>query len=352
MGAAGQWTMAAHVLDFDDLHLESTAHISAVMVPVVLACGGGYRDYLAGAGVMARLGSALGWSHYERGWHSTCTAGGPAAAAAAAIIMGLDPVQTAHAMVLALPGTCGIQRVFGTDGKALQVGEAAEAGVRGARLAANGARGELEGLEAWMELLGADHQAVDTTGGPAIPGGLAIKLYPCGYAAQRSMAAVRESFSAIAPSDVKQITVRLPAANIKPLTYHRPTTGAQAKFSLEYSIAAALLDPYPGFGSYTDDAVHRPEAQRIMDAVRVIATPGGTGLLFGAVEITLETEGHEEHRAYLEVPPGAPGHPPTEEQLRAKSVACGAPNALVPGIAPGAARTLMLEHLPLLEPSG
>jgi 2-methylcitrate dehydratase PrpD len=62
---AARWATAAHVLDFDDLHMQSTTHISVVCLPAALACGGGARAYLAGAGVMARLGTALGWSHYS-----------------------------------------------------------------------------------------------------------------------------------------------------------------------------------------------------------------------------------------------------------------------------------------------
>src|SRR6202020_3008489 len=54
---AGRLAALAHVLDYDDLHLPSTAHISAVCVPVALACGGDARAYLAGAGVMARHGA-------------------------------------------------------------------------------------------------------------------------------------------------------------------------------------------------------------------------------------------------------------------------------------------------------
>ena len=56
----GRWTALAHVLDYDDLHLPSTTHISAVCVPVALASSAGdpgadpARAYLAGAGVMAR----------------------------------------------------------------------------------------------------------------------------------------------------------------------------------------------------------------------------------------------------------------------------------------------------------
>jgi 2-methylcitrate dehydratase PrpD len=74
----GRWAVAGHVLDFDDLHMPSTAHVSAVCVPTALAMGGGPRAYLAAAGVMARLGTALGWPHYSAGWHATCTAGAPA----------------------------------------------------------------------------------------------------------------------------------------------------------------------------------------------------------------------------------------------------------------------------------
>ena len=56
-----QWAVACHIIDFDDLHLPSTTHVSTVCVPVSLSLGGGARSYLAGAGVMSRVGAALGW---------------------------------------------------------------------------------------------------------------------------------------------------------------------------------------------------------------------------------------------------------------------------------------------------
>ncbi|MFO7191804.1 MAG: MmgE/PrpD family protein, partial [Thermocrispum agreste] len=98
--AAARWAAVGHVLDFDDLHLASTAHISVVSVPATLAVGGDERAYLAGAGVMARLGTALGWQHYAAGWHVTCTAGAPAAAVAAGVALGLSEERLAHAMAL------------------------------------------------------------------------------------------------------------------------------------------------------------------------------------------------------------------------------------------------------------
>ncbi|HZD73246.1 MAG TPA: MmgE/PrpD family protein, partial [Actinomycetota bacterium] len=123
---AARWAAVGHVLDFDDLHLPSTAHVSVVCVPAVLASGGDARAYLAAAGVMARLGTALGWEHYARGWHATCTAGAPAAAVGAALSLGLDAQGVALAMALAVPAAGGVQRAFGTSAKSLQVGMAAQ----------------------------------------------------------------------------------------------------------------------------------------------------------------------------------------------------------------------------------
>src|SRR3954447_14220176 len=186
LGPAGRWAATAHVLDFDDLHMESTTHVSAVCVPAALATGGGARAYLAGAGVMARLGVALGWPHYRRGWHATCTAGAPAAAVAAATGMGLGAREIAAAMALAVPAAGGVHRAFGTAAKSLQVGFAVDAGVRAAELAAAGASADPSALDQWLALVGRDAAGVDLTG-PAVPGGLAIKLYPCCYALQRPM---------------------------------------------------------------------------------------------------------------------------------------------------------------------
>lgn len=189
MSDALRWSVAGHVLDFDDLHMESTTHISVICTPAVLATGGGARAYLAAAGVMARLGNALGWPHYSSGWHATCTAGAPAAAVGAGMAMGLDAERLATAIALAVPAAGGVQRAFGTDAKSLQVGFAAEAGVRAASLAAAGATADVTALDDWLELLGGDPSRLRLDG-PAVPGGLAVKVYPCCYALQRPISAL------------------------------------------------------------------------------------------------------------------------------------------------------------------
>ena len=152
LGEAGRWAFLAHLLDYDDLHLGSTAHISAVCVPAAASAGGGARSYLAGAGVMARLGGLLGWRHYAAGWHATCTAGAPAAAAAAAVARGLDAAGVTTAIALAVPAAGGTQRAFGTSAKPLQVAFAVDAGVRAAALSAAGATADPAALHQWLAL--------------------------------------------------------------------------------------------------------------------------------------------------------------------------------------------------------
>lgn len=316
---AARWAALGHVLDFDDLHMESTAHISVVCVPAALAAGGGARAYLAGAGVMARLGTALGWPHYSAGWHATCTSGAPAAAAAAAVALGLDADTTARAIALAVPAAGGVQRSFGTQGKPLQVGFATDAGVRAARLAAAGATADPAVLERWMLLVGGDPSALDLPG-PAVPGGLAVKVHPCCYALQRPIAAVRELD--VPAADVVRVRVRTPAGTVQPLVHSRPTTGLEGKFSLEYSIAAALLDGFPGFESFEDAAVRRDEATRLVDAVEVELTEGGDGLLVGECELSLDLRDGRTVSTSVSLPPGAPALPPTQSELTAKVREC------------------------------
>ena len=99
--------------------------------------------------------------------------------------LGLPAAEIATAMALAVPAAGGVQRAFGTDAKSLQVGFAVDAGIRAARLTAAGAQADPEAVDAWLSLVGGDPAAVDPSG-PAVPNGLAIKLYPCCYALQRA----------------------------------------------------------------------------------------------------------------------------------------------------------------------
>jgi 2-methylcitrate dehydratase PrpD len=334
LSACGRLALAAHVLDYDDLHLPSTSHVSAVCVPAALAAGGGARAYLAGAGTMARLGTQLGWSHYDAGWHTTCTAGAPAAAAAAGVAMGLDAERLAAAIALAVPAAGGTHRAFGTHAKALQVGFVVEAGVRAARLAAAGATADVTALDHWLALVRAAEPQPELAG-PAVPGGLAVKLFPCCYALQRPIQAVGEALAhePLEPEEIESILVSAPAVTLRPLIHHRPESGLQGKFSLEYAVAASVLDGCPGFASFTDAAVARPAARRVLERVAVEEQPGDDGLLSGTVRVELRLRSGATRAAEVGLPAGAPGRAPTEVELASKLADCAGSEAVARTVA-------------------
>ena len=155
-------------------------------------------------------------------------------------------------------------------------------------------------------------RAASTSAGPAVPDGLAIKIYPCCYALQRPISALAELASAdgLDAADVQRIELRTPEATVVPLIHHRPDTGLQGKFSLEYAAAAALLDGYPGFASFTDEAVRRDAARRLAALVETTLEPGGDWLLDGELQRrnSCRERGRLRHRSA--VPAGQSGATP------------------------------------------
>ncbi len=121
---------------------------------------------------------------------------------------------------------------------------------------------------------------------------------------------------------MQRIELRTPEATVVPLIHHRPDTGLQGKFSLEYAAAAALLDRYPGFASFTDEAVRREAARRLVSLVEITLQPGGNWLLDGELQARIHTGNGSVHDAALAFPPGSPARPTSPAQLTAKLADC------------------------------
>ena len=140
---------AGHVLDFDDTYLPGIAHLTAPTAPAALVVGAELdrsvgevlAAYAKGFEAMGALARASHPALYDNGWHPTAVCGGVGAAVAAAEL--LDAPRE-PAVALALLQASGLRAAFGSQGKSLQVGLAAGAGVQAARLAQAGARVPLE----------------------------------------------------------------------------------------------------------------------------------------------------------------------------------------------------------------
>src|SRR5262249_60691129 len=93
--------------------------------------------------------------------------------------------------------------------------------------------------------------------------GLSIKRYPICYATHRSIDAALDLVARhdLTPSKVERIHVSTGKTQMLMLRNARPQTGLEAKFSMQFAMAAALVARYAGVREFTDEFGHRPRGQ-------------------------------------------------------------------------------------------
>lgn len=285
--------VSTHALDFDDSLPSGRGHMSACIVPTVLTLGetiaASGRDVLAAYAIGIEIAGAFGWAfgpgHLRRGWHPTATIGALAATAAAARLIGLDTDGVARAWGIAASQISGLRRNFGTMTKPFHVGHAARTAVASASLAQ-------KGLTSDATIVDGEGGLISTYGGsdgePAeailaalcdpweilVPGNC-VKRWPCCYSGHRAIAALYDMIdkNAIAADDVAEVSVSFLPGGDTALLSTDPRTGLEGKFSIEYMVAAILLDGPLRMATFTDAMVQRPKARRLMQRVRRIHIP-------------------------------------------------------------------------------
>jgi 2-methylcitrate dehydratase PrpD len=309
---------AAHALDFDDNFHPLAGHGTAVIVPAALAAaesaggtGRGLLDaYVAGLEVAARIGDAVNLAHYERGWHSTATIGAFAAAAACARARRLDADAAARALGIAFSLAGGSKRQFGTMAKPLHAGLAAMHGVMACDLAGAGVDPSPEpldgrwgfrdlfaddagiGFEAALESLGTE-LAIERYG-------LKAKIHPCCasvHCAVDAVLALRAEHR-LGPRDIRRVEVVVLPVSYHNLMYPRPTTGPEARFSMHYCIALAVLQERLTLADFTVEGVARAEVREWLERVEM-RLPGPQEAIAGA------DNGREPAEVHLHLADGA-----------------------------------------------
>lgn len=273
---------AAHALDYDDNFRPGITHASAVLVPALLAVAQGrgasgraFVDaYLVGLEAQAAVGRGINPAHYTIGWHATSTVGAIGTAAGTAWLMGLDAAGIARAMSVAASMAAGPKGQFGTPAKPLHAGLAARNAVDAAALAAAGMTGRLDILECPMgiaELFGDDSAAGWDRMVLAAPhviesDGLTPKRHPCCGSTHNTVDAIldlkaKHGFGA---GDVETVDTLVGIANARNLAYPDPQDEMQARFSMHYCVALALLQGRLSLADFTPAAVGRAEVRHLL----------------------------------------------------------------------------------------
>lgn len=298
----------AHALDFDDSNMVLGGHPSVALFPGLLALGQARGStgsaiidaYVVGFEVLLAFARALNFEHYEKGWHPTATLGAFGATAAAARLLALDAQQSAAAIGLAASMASGVKANFGTMAKPLQVGEASRRGVLCALLAADGATSSAGALEARQGFLnvynGSGHYRAHELlalgdGFELLRSGIQFKNYPCcgsTHAPIDAALALREKHR-VQAGDIAAVRVALNPRRRPHVD--RPVVADElaAKFSVQFTVAAALADGCVGLRHFTPESIARSDLQALLGRVEVAALEGGAGALSQGCEVTLHT---------------------------------------------------------------
>ena len=344
--------VAIHVDDFDDTQLASAkdrvygllTHPTVPVLPAALAiaevAGKSGKDllvaYHSGVEVECKIAEAISPRHYEDGFHSTGTCGVFGGAAACAKLKGLDAAHTARAFGVAASQASGLRENFGTMMKPFHAGHAAEAGVISADFAAIGwtaAEQILEAGRGFFHAYGGTYDPsaiVDKLGNPWTlqNPGVSIKPFPSGSLTHPGMTELQRLIRAnsIQAADVERAEVGTNHNMPNALIHHHPTTGLQAKFSMEFCMAILLLDGKADQTKYTDAVVNRDDVKKMVDRVRFYvdseAEKAGFDKMTTILKITLKDGRVITGRA--DFGKGSPADPMSYDEVAEKFHGCAA----------------------------
>lgn len=336
----------AHLLDFDDTGF---SHPTACILPAALAMaeetgatgGALVTAVCVGLEVFERMSSS-GRQHEHvfraRGFHPTSLYGCSAAAAAAGSIVGLNPRQMGVAIGLAAANAGGLTQHFGTWGKGIHAGNAARAGVTSVLLARKDYVADPAGLEGDYGFYSAFHGdgnynfdgMADGLGThwSIVDPGLTVKRYPCCGGNLRALDAANALVNEhdIHIDDVERLEVDVHPDLLDIVRFHKPTDGFRGKFSIDYVLAAMLLDRRVDLDSFTDAYCNAPRMRAALEKVTVTAHPewahDATSRRRAPVTITMK-DGRS-FTQMVEKVRGSPENPMTRDELLDKYRGCAA----------------------------
>lgn len=257
-----------HILETDDLHRASVVHPGCVVVPAIWAYATrkpvSGRDFLTailhGFEATTRIGMAVGPAHY-RIWHNTATCGPYGSAMAMAHLLGLDDSQAMNALGNAGSQSSGLWQFLETGAmtKHLHAGHAVEAGMRAAELAAFGFTGPpqiLEGEKGFFRAACPDANPDAVLAEADAPWQLtltSIKPWPSCRHTHPAIDAAMELRRSV-KGDIAKVHVQTYQAALDVCDRPQATTEYEAKFSLQHTVATALLRDRVDFAAFGEAA--------------------------------------------------------------------------------------------------
>lgn len=284
----------AHALDFEDAHDKALVHPNATSIPAALAVAesmgeptGGEitggpiagRQFIAALAVscdlVCRLGMAFTKNPIEYGWYPPPILSAFGATAAAGKLLGLNSSQLLDAFSLTLcQATCSAELRYNphSDIRAVRDAFAAQAGIQSALLAQQGVRGfeaPFDGKAGLYQLYADGNYTPEpliTDLGRRFAGAdLSFKPWPAcrGTHAFIEAALLILKEHALDPADITRVHATVSALNVmlcEPLAAkQRPASAIDAKFSLPFVVATALMKNRVQLDDFLPSALTDPQ---------------------------------------------------------------------------------------------
>ena len=336
---------AGHALEFDDIAAFS-GHYANPVTAATLAVG----EKLGVSGRDLIVAWMVGYEVIWRTAKPTMDQGGPkllqtgwfnqgfqpvmGVAAATAKLMGLNVTQIRMAIGHAASAMGGVQKNRASDTKGFTAGNAAMHGVMAGELIGMGFTANadiLDGDDGVMRMIGQEvgdpEKVVEDLGTwDMAERGSTMRLNASCAAGHWAMTAIGQIFEErpVQPDEIESIDVHLPAFLEQSKPFHHPQTGLEGKYSVEYDMAAMVLDGRGGLAQYTDEAVRRPEGQELMKRVHWVPLEGDLTRvkLESTVVLTLKDGTVRTASAAQKDLHGTMFDPLTEDEVRGKFNEC------------------------------
>ncbi len=341
-----------HALDYDDVNHPGFAHPSTLIVPALLALSPAAEAsgqdlitaYICGVEMLGKLGGLVNPGLFEVGWHPTPALGPIAVATAAASLLRLSTAQTVAALSIAASAAGGLRANFGTMTKPLHAGQASRAGVVAALLASQGfsAADDAFGHQfGYFSLFGATPQ--ESGGYTVRPGqdleilserGLEIKPYPACAAGQAAIEAGLRLHRELAGRGVRQVIVRTGQPTMLAMIHGTPSTPLEAKFSLPYCLAQAIVAGWCVLGSFSQASIKDPDILQVLERVQVEVDDGRRRDYYFGVSVRAEADDGSVVTADVPRAKGTVGRPMSEADTAAKFRDCAMGSLSEDAVAP------------------
>ncbi len=299
--------LIGHVAEFDDGHRLAIGHPGAVTAPVALAVAEGHKRsgkellaaLVAGYEVFIRLGIAVNPSHY-RIWHTTSTCGTFAAAATASSLLKLDYTKTL--MAIGTSGTMAsgfLAKTIGTNAKPLNAAHACQSGVQAALLAMEGFTGPddiLTGEKGFIQATSTDCNTQlleEISSGKFLSNTAFYKVYAsCGHTNSPLDAIFMiMQENEIPVESIRRVQIATYRTAVELCGRFRNSDEEEAKFSLPYCIAVALLYKKMTLEEFTADKLKSPVVKELAGKVTVVEDPEATKVFparWAAIKVELD----------------------------------------------------------------